>query len=75
MSTVNFKGCYPSPPLYLAWRPRKKELDLNGFLALRANSGFMEGAAQVGGWGGDDDEKKSLGCHIKYILLKTWEVV
>lgn len=24
----------------------KKELDLNGFLALRANSGFMEGAAQ-----------------------------
>lgn len=49
MSTVNFKGCYPSPPLYLAWRPRKKELDLNGFLALRANSGFMEGAAQVGG--------------------------
>ena len=40
-------------------RPRKKELDLNGFLALRANSGFMEGAAQVGDGGWVMTTKKS----------------
>lgn len=46
------QGLLPFPPHCTkpAWRPRKKELDLNGFLALRANSGFMEGAAQVGLW-------------------------
>ena len=45
--------------------PRKKELDLNGFLALRANSGFMEGAAQVG-----DDDLKVVGVTSSIYSLR-----
>lgn len=84
---VNFKGQPTLPPPLVSWPhprpwrrmalPRKKELDLNGFLALRANSGFMEGAAQVAGlWGGDDDSEKSRwGCHngcIYSLRLETF---